>query len=296
MLNKKARFSNRSTHFPTLQFAFADMPFAFCTREKQPWCEFAEDAETGPTTQFVQKVRISHTLLRLFAWLIFYNLLMFARARTQCVCVCIFYSLQYVYLCAAAGAAVRHGDFITYPGTRFGARRHHLEHNRGRFIHWQCYWQDAKESHPTCRWLQRVHLLHGGKHRPRCVWRKSFLSPVISRRPPFPFSLREREIFSALLSFIHLTLLFRIEMLGLFHEYINNMLYSLRPQASTFYALTKKRTSATFHKLVKSLAREFFGKWSFCYLERCKSIINKLFSFIVFKLFRRIDGLMAKIQ
>ncbi|XP_065337766.1 beta-ureidopropionase [Cloeon dipterum] len=33
-----------------------NMPFAFCTREKQPWCEFAEDAETGPTTQFVQKL------------------------------------------------------------------------------------------------------------------------------------------------------------------------------------------------------------------------------------------------
>ncbi|KAF8773864.1 Beta-ureidopropionase like protein [Argiope bruennichi] len=26
------------------------MPFAFCTREKHPWCEFAENAETGPTT------------------------------------------------------------------------------------------------------------------------------------------------------------------------------------------------------------------------------------------------------
>jgi beta-ureidopropionase len=31
-------------------------PFAFCTREKQPWCELAESAEDGPTTQFVQKV------------------------------------------------------------------------------------------------------------------------------------------------------------------------------------------------------------------------------------------------
>lgn len=30
------------------------MPFAFCTREKHPWCEFAEDAETGPTTVFLQ--------------------------------------------------------------------------------------------------------------------------------------------------------------------------------------------------------------------------------------------------
>lgn len=33
-----------------------DMPFAFCTREKQPWCEFAESAEDGPSTQFCQKV------------------------------------------------------------------------------------------------------------------------------------------------------------------------------------------------------------------------------------------------
>lgn len=30
------------------------MPFAFCTREKQPWCEFAECAKTGPSTQFLQ--------------------------------------------------------------------------------------------------------------------------------------------------------------------------------------------------------------------------------------------------
>jgi len=31
------------------------MPFAFCTREKHPWCEFAESAETGPTTLFLQE-------------------------------------------------------------------------------------------------------------------------------------------------------------------------------------------------------------------------------------------------
>ncbi|XP_025074893.1 beta-ureidopropionase isoform X2 [Pogonomyrmex barbatus] len=29
------------------------MPFAFCTREKYPWCEFAEDVQTGPTTVFL---------------------------------------------------------------------------------------------------------------------------------------------------------------------------------------------------------------------------------------------------
>lgn len=31
------------------------MPFAFCTSEKYPWCEFAEDAETGPTTTLLSK-------------------------------------------------------------------------------------------------------------------------------------------------------------------------------------------------------------------------------------------------
>ena len=29
------------------------MPFGFCTREKS-WCEFAEPAETGSTTKFIQ--------------------------------------------------------------------------------------------------------------------------------------------------------------------------------------------------------------------------------------------------
>ena len=32
------------------------MPFAFCTREKYPWCEFAEPAETGPSTKFCQEL------------------------------------------------------------------------------------------------------------------------------------------------------------------------------------------------------------------------------------------------
>ncbi|KNC73756.1 beta-ureidopropionase, partial [Sphaeroforma arctica JP610] len=30
------------------------MPFAFCTRERQPWCEFAESAEEGQTTKLCQ--------------------------------------------------------------------------------------------------------------------------------------------------------------------------------------------------------------------------------------------------
>jgi len=42
------------------------MPFAFCTREKEPWCEFAEGAETGRTTQLLQKVcscAVAYTLV-----------------------------------------------------------------------------------------------------------------------------------------------------------------------------------------------------------------------------------------
>jgi beta-ureidopropionase len=35
------------------------MPFAFCTREKHPWCEFAESAENGATTKMLQEVYIS---------------------------------------------------------------------------------------------------------------------------------------------------------------------------------------------------------------------------------------------
>ncbi len=33
------------------------MPFAFCTREKQPWTEFAESAYDGPATLFLKEVK-----------------------------------------------------------------------------------------------------------------------------------------------------------------------------------------------------------------------------------------------
>lgn len=35
------------------------MPFAFCTRERKPWCEFAECAENGPTTLFLKNVSLN---------------------------------------------------------------------------------------------------------------------------------------------------------------------------------------------------------------------------------------------
>ncbi|GIX84507.1 beta-ureidopropionase [Caerostris darwini] len=39
------------------------MPFAFCTREKSPWCEFAESAEDGPTTKLCEELAIKHNMV-----------------------------------------------------------------------------------------------------------------------------------------------------------------------------------------------------------------------------------------
>ncbi|KAF3428590.1 hypothetical protein E2986_02982 [Frieseomelitta varia] len=45
-----------------LQEAWA-MPFAFCTREKYPWCEFAEDAENGPTVILMSELAQRHGMV-----------------------------------------------------------------------------------------------------------------------------------------------------------------------------------------------------------------------------------------
>jgi beta-ureidopropionase len=39
------------------------MPFAFCTREKHPWTEMAESAESGPSTQFCQQLAKKYGML-----------------------------------------------------------------------------------------------------------------------------------------------------------------------------------------------------------------------------------------
>lgn len=39
------------------------MPFAFCTREKQPWCEFAESALDGPSTKFLQPLCTQYNMV-----------------------------------------------------------------------------------------------------------------------------------------------------------------------------------------------------------------------------------------
>jgi beta-ureidopropionase len=39
------------------------MPFAFCTREKYPWLEFAESAEDGPSTLFLKAKAREHNMV-----------------------------------------------------------------------------------------------------------------------------------------------------------------------------------------------------------------------------------------
>ncbi|PRD26251.1 UNVERIFIED_CONTAM: Upb1 [Trichonephila clavipes] len=47
----------------SVKWASEAMPFAFCTREKHPWCEFAENAETGPTTLLCSEPTGSNEIL-----------------------------------------------------------------------------------------------------------------------------------------------------------------------------------------------------------------------------------------
>lgn len=42
------------------------MPFAFCTREKFPWCQLAESVENGPSTTFLKKVGTHHKAKKIF--------------------------------------------------------------------------------------------------------------------------------------------------------------------------------------------------------------------------------------
>ncbi|CAH1117660.1 unnamed protein product [Phaedon cochleariae] len=47
-------------------FCFAEtwnMPHAFCTREKNPWCEFSENAQFGPTTKMLQELAKVHNMV-----------------------------------------------------------------------------------------------------------------------------------------------------------------------------------------------------------------------------------------
>lgn len=53
---------NEGVNILCLQEAWS-MPFAFCTREKQPWCEFAESAKDGPSIQFLKGLAIKYNMV-----------------------------------------------------------------------------------------------------------------------------------------------------------------------------------------------------------------------------------------
>merc|ERR1712080_105293 len=50
------------TNIVCLQEAWT-MPFAFCTREKHPWTQFAESAETGPSTLFLAELAAKYRMV-----------------------------------------------------------------------------------------------------------------------------------------------------------------------------------------------------------------------------------------
>lgn len=69
------------------------MPFAFCTREKRPWCEFAEPAETGPTTRFLQKVRIFvHNII--MSYIQIYPLYLFLKITIRNSCSIVYQKIE----------------------------------------------------------------------------------------------------------------------------------------------------------------------------------------------------------
>ena len=94
------------------------MPFAFCTREKHPWTQFAESAETGASTVFLSDVRRSPKLLTTNRSVVF----------TAC-------------------CSVQDGDCVSYPGEGWGSRGHDLEHCRYHWPYGEGYGQDQEESH-----------------------------------------------------------------------------------------------------------------------------------------------------
>ncbi|VDK54964.1 unnamed protein product [Anisakis simplex] len=49
--------------FSKIKLLFEAMPFAFCTRERLPWTEFAEDAESGVTVSFLRQLCKNHGIV-----------------------------------------------------------------------------------------------------------------------------------------------------------------------------------------------------------------------------------------
>lgn len=93
------------------------MPFAFCTREKHPWCEFAESAENGPTTLFLQEV-------------------FKIRLNTK------FTLLGTVKCLRAVGETIQHGHYFVDSGAGRRSWRHNMEYMCRYFKYRSSYGQE----------------------------------------------------------------------------------------------------------------------------------------------------------
>lgn len=109
------------------------MPFAFCTREKHPWCEFAEPAETGATTKLMQEVRwpphpTTYPPTPLLP--------LGASVQSQVFIACNKNNFNSAIICFVlhcifpVGQKTQHGDCFLYSGARWWAWRNPSKHNR----------------------------------------------------------------------------------------------------------------------------------------------------------------------
>lgn len=97
------------------------MPFAFCTREKEPWTEFAESAEEGITTRFCQEVRFQLGQRA-------------GEPNTNAVAL------------PSVGQKAQHGHHLSDPGAGRAAQ-HSVEHRRGDFQLWERAGKEPEEPH-----------------------------------------------------------------------------------------------------------------------------------------------------
>lgn len=111
--------------------SFTAMPFAFCTREKEPWTEFAESAEEGNTTRFCQEVILK---------------------RSEKVQWDALNKPEKTVILSSASQKIQHGSRFSDPGARRAAR-HSVEHSGGDLKLWKRAGKEQEEPYSKDRRL-----------------------------------------------------------------------------------------------------------------------------------------------